>query len=455
MAAPKQIALAVRASRPPGPRGAFLIGNLGEVNRDPLNTIVQWVREYGDIVYFRLLSFPVFILARPDYIEQVLITNNRNFKKSRDYRGLGSVLGRGLLTSEGDFWMRQRRLMQPAFYHDRVQSYADIMTDYTARMLDEWRDGEVRDVHEDMMALTLRIVVQALFSADVRDDAPAVGDALNDVLRSLTTETMFFPALQKIPTRKNRCLRSAIERLNNTIYRIIAERRGRGDGAGSTDVLGMLLAARDDDGGAMTDQQIRDEVMTLFLAGHETTALALSWTCYLLAQNPEVERKLQAEVDAALGARPAATLADLPNLPYARMVLNESMRIYPPVWGIGREAVRECEIGGYRVPKGSQIWINQWVMHRDPRYFEDPERFDPERWSGDFAKRLPKFAYFPFGGGPRLCIGQSFALMEAALILATMARRYRLTLAEDANVVPLPTITLRPRYGVRMAISKR
>jgi cytochrome P450 len=351
------------------------------------------------------------------------------------------VLGRGLLTSEGDFWMRQRRLMQPAFYHDRVQSYAAIMTGYTEQMLETWRDGETRDIHEDMMALTLRIVVKALFGADVRDEAPAIGEALTDVLRSLTTESMFFPALQKIPTRRNRRLRRAIARLNQTIYRIIDQRRA-GRKAETPDVLEILLAARDEDGSAMSDEQIRDEVMTLFLAGHETTALALSWTFYLLSQHPEIGEKLCEAVDGEDGS-------------YVKMVLNESMRVYPPVWGIGREAIRDCEVGGYAVPRRSQIWINQWVLHRDPRYFENPDDFSPDRWSGDFAKRLPKFAYFPFGGGPRMCIGQSFALMEAALILSAVARRFQLRLAPDAKIEPVPTITLRPRYGVPMIVSRR
>lgn len=442
MATQDQIAaVAPRASRPPGPRGRFLLGSLQEVNRDPLAAITRWARTYGDIVHFKLLNFNVFLLAHPDLVEQVLITQNRNFRKSRDYSGLVPVLGRGLLTSEGDFWMRQRRLMQPAFYHDRVQSYAAIMTGYTEQMLETWRDGETRDIHEDMMALTLRIVVKALFGADVRDEAPAIGEALTDVLRSLTTESMFFPALQRMPTRRNRRLRRAIARLNQTIYRIIHERRA-GRKAETPDVLEILLAARDEDGSAMSDEQIRDEVMTLFLAGHETTALALSWTFYLLSQHPHIERKLSDAVDRE-------------DVPYIKMVLNESMRVYPPVWGIGREAIRECEVGGYAVPRRSQIWINQWVLHRDPRYFENPEDFNPDRWSGDFAKHLPKFAYFPFGGGPRMCIGQSFALMEAAVILSAVARRFQLRLAPDARIEPVPTITLRPRYGVPMILSRR
>lgn len=429
--------------RPPGPRSPLFFGNVGAINKDPLGALTEWARRYGDFFHFKLLNFPVYLVARPELIEQVLVTQHRNFRKSRDYRGLAGIFGNGLLTSEGEFWMRQRRLMQPAFSHHKIPSYAAMMAEYTEKMLAGWQDGEERDAHEEMMALTLRIVTKALFGADVSGEAGDIGQAIGDILRSLKTEALFFPILQKIPTRRNRRYRAAISRLDRTIYRIIEERR-RGRHQDSTDVLGMLLAARDQDGSAMSDEQLRDEMMTLFLAGHETTALALSWTWYLLALHPEVERKLWAELDTGVS-----------DSPYARMVLQESMRLYPPVWGIGREALAACDIGGYRIPAGSQIWISQWIAHHDERYFEQPDRFLPERWAGDLARRLPRFAYFPFGGGPRLCIGQSFALMEAVLILTTVARRFRLTLAPEARIVPLPSITLRPRYGVPTIVSRR
>ena len=429
--------------RPPGPRSPLFFGNVAAINKDPLGALTEWARRYGDFFHFKLFNFPVYLVARPELIEQVLVTQHRNFVKSRDYRGLAGIFGNGLLTSEGQFWMRQRRLMQPAFSHQKIPSYAAMMTEYTEEMLAGWQDGEERDVHEEMMALTLRIVTKALFGADVSREAGDIGQAIGDILRSLKTEALFFPILQKVPTRRNRRYRAAISRLDRTIYRIIDERR-RGRDKDSSDVLGMLLAARDDDGSAMSDEQLRDEMMTLFLAGHETTALALSWTWYLLALHPDVERKLWAELDTGVQ-----------DSPYARMVLQESMRLYPPVWGIGREALAACDIGGYRIPAGAQIWISQWIAHHDERYFEQPDRFLPERWSGDLARRLPRFAYFPFGGGARLCIGQAFALMEAALILTTVARRFRVALAPDARIMPFPSITLRPRYGVQVIVCRR
>jgi len=437
---------------PPGPRNAFLLGNIKAINDDPLRFTMQWARTFGDIVYFRLLNIPVFLLSNPAEIERVLITESRNFIKSRDYRGLRVIFGNGLLTSEGDFWMRQRRLAQPAFSHDRIQTYAGIMVSYAQRTLAQWRDGETRDIHHDMMTLTLEIVAKALFDADVSDDASLVRSSLNELLQNVEVGKLFFPILMKLPTLKNLRFRRAISRLDKVIYSVIAQRRK--SGSGPDDLLSRMLQAQDIDGSRMTDQQLRDELITLFLAGHETTALALSWTWYLLAQHPEVEHKLHRELDTVLAGR-APVPADLFALRYTQFVINESMRLYPPAWGIGREAIRPCEIGGYPVPAGAQIWISEWITHRSSKYFSEPDQFRPERWENDFAKRLPRFAYFPFGGGPRLCIGQSFALLESVLLLATIAQRFRLTLIPGQQIVPWASLTLRPKNGIKVKLESR
>lgn len=437
---------------PPGPRNAFLVGNIKAINDDPLRFTMQWARQFGDIVYFHLLNIPVFLLSNPTEIERVLITDSRNFVKSRDYRGLRVIFGNGLLTSEGDFWMRQRRLAQPAFSHDRIQTYSSIMVQYTQRMLDHWRDGETRDVHQDMMTLTLEIVAKALFDADVSDDASLVRSSLNELLQNVEVGKLFFPILMKMPTLKNLRFRRAIARLDKVIYSVIAQRRN--NGAGPDDLLSRMLHARDLDGSRMTDQQLRDELITLFLAGHETTALALSWTWFLLSQHPEAERKLHRELDDVLQGH-APAVSDVAALRYTHQILTESMRLYPPAWGIGREAIRDCTLGDYRVPAGAQIWISEWITHRSPKYFADPDQFRPERWDNDFARRLPRFAYFPFGGGPRLCIGQSFAMLEAVLILATVAQRFQLSLLPGQQIVPWASLTLRPKNGIKMTSHAR
>jgi cytochrome P450 len=435
----------------PGPKGRPLLGNILDIRRDPLSAIVEWQREYGDIVCFRLLFVPVYLVSDPDAIETVLVTESRNFRKSNDYRGLQRLLGNGLLTSEGEFWRAQRRLMQPAFHRERIAHYAEIMVDYAKGMLDEWRDGEVRNIHEDMMALTLRIVAKALFDADVARDAPEVGEALGEVMRNVSVETLFWPALEKIPTKRHRRSRRARSRLDGIIYRLIADRRRAPGGA---DLLSTLIRLRDEDGSSMTDLQLRDELMTLFLAGHETTALALSWTWLLLAEHPEVEAKLHAELDGVLHQRSPSS-ADLPRLPYVNAVLLESMRIYPPVWSIGRAALTPCTLGGHSIPAGAQIWMSQWINHHDARYFDAPDQFRPERWESDLRKRLPRYAYFPFGGGPRFCIGEPFAMVEAALLLATIAQRFQMRRVSNDSVGLIPSITLRPKNGIPLRIERR
>lgn len=443
------------AVRPPGPQGSLLLGNMAAFQRDALEFITACARQHGDVVRTRFLYTPVYFLNHPDHIEYVLQTNNRNFIKPMSLRTpfFVRLAGRGLLTSEGDFWLKQRRLAQPAFHRERINAYGEVMVAYAERMLDSWRDGETRDIHQEMMRLTLAVVARTLFDADVTDAADEVGEALEVVMEPFASQaTIKWMLDNRLPTSGNRRFHRAVDRLDTIIYRIIGERRASNRDHG--DLLSMLLQAKDEAGASMSDQQLRDEVITLFLAGHETTALVLSWTWYLLGQHAEMEAKLHAELQTALGGR-RPTMADIPRLPYTEMVIKEAMRLYPPGWGVGREALKDCEIGGYRVPAGAQIFMFQWVVHRDDRFFEQAGEFRPERWAGDSVKQLPRFAYFPFGGGPRVCIGSAFAMMEAVLLVATIAQRFRLKVAPDYVVTPLPTITLRPRDGIKVILEER
>jgi cytochrome P450 len=409
-------------------------------------------QEYGDIFTMRFYNFRVYFVSHPDYVEEVLVNQNRKFIKGRILRANKRLFGNGLLTSEGDFWLRQRRLAQPAFHRARIASYADTMVRYTERLLGEWKGGEARDVHGEMMRLTLQIVAKTLFDADVDREARQVGHALEAIMELNSDFRKLILTPTWMPTPRNIRAAIATRRLDKIIFRFIEQRRASGKDAG--DLLSMLLAAQDEDGSRMTNRQLRDEAMTIFLAGHETTANALSWTWLLLAQNPGVEAKLHAELEAVLAGR-APSLDDLANLRYTGHVITESMRLYPPAWGMARLAIEDAEIGGYPIPKGCGVSLSQWVVHRDPRWFDAPQEFRPERWEGDLLKRLPRFAYFPFGGGPRQCIGNNFAVMEATLLLATIAQHFRIRMVPDHPAVPMPSITLRPRYGIRATLEAR
>jgi cytochrome P450 len=437
---------------PPGPRGHPLIGNLWQLFREPFDFPLRCVRDYGDVVRLRLGPLVVYLINHPHDIEQVLRGDHRRFRKDRGTRLLSAVLGQGLVTSEGELWRRQRRLAQPAFQLDQVQKYAAVMSDCAARALREWRPGQTRDVHADLMRLTLEIVARALFGANVADQADRVGRALEAILEYFANPVALFPWLQWLPLPVIRRYRRAVRDLDALFYGTIARQRA-GPAAGD-DLLSRFLAARDEDGSRMTDRQLRDELATLFLAGHETTALALSFCFYLLARHPEADARLADELDEVLRGRPPSA-ADVPRLRYAEWVVKEAMRLYPPVPSIGREALADWEVGGYRLPRGSQLALLQWVVHRDPRWFADPEAFRPERWDNDLARRLPRGAYFPFGDGPRICIGNHFALMEAVLILAAVAQRYRLELAPGYTLDLLPSVTLRPKGGVRVVVHER
>lgn len=439
-------------SLPLGPKGRPIVGVLPQIRRRPLQFMAESARTYGDAVQVKIAHLQACLLSHPSFVEEVLVTQNRRFIKPQLLKEASEVLGNGLLTSDGEFWLRQRRLAQPAFHRDRIANYAQLMSIFSDQMTDNWHNGQSMDIHEEMMSLTLQIVARALFGADVSDKTETVGRALDSALQRFTERMSLMRLLDRFPLPRNIRFRQRQRELDGIIYSMIDA--GRKSKTESDDLLSMLLHAQDDDGSQMTDQQLHDEVITLFLAGHETTAISLSWTWMLLAQYPEAEAQLHEELDRVLGERPP-TIADLPNLRWTEMVVKESMRLYPPAWRVGREAVEDCIIGGYHIPKGMQVVASQWVIHRDPRWYQHPDKFLPERWDSDLARQLPKFAYFPFGGGPRRCIGDEFAKMEATLILASIARRFKLTLLPNQQIDYFPSITLRPKYGIQVRTERR
>ncbi len=442
---------AYRSSASPVPVAPRLpiIGHFFDFRRDPLTFLCTMRRAYGDVVDVALGPLHAVLVHDPVLVEDILVTRSRLWRKDRFLRTtLRPVLGEGLLASEGDFWRKQRRLAQPAFHRDRIAAYAAIMVDHATRLAREWQDGWTRDIHEDMMRLTLDIVAEALFGTNVGDHAADVGRAIEAVLADVSDPIpMIIPFWRRLPTPKRRRYERAVGGLDAIIYGVINDRR-RAGAAQKDDLLTMLLTAQDEDGSTMSDRQLRDECMTLFLAGHETTAINLSWTFYLLSRHADVRAKLAREVDAVLGDRPA-TLADVARLPFTGHVITESLRLYPPAWSMGREAIDDLVLGGHRIPRGQHVWFCPWSIQRDPRWFDEPDAFRPERWEGDLAKRIPRFAYFPFGGGPRLCIGQSFAQLEAVLVLATLARSFDVEVLSVPPPTPEPSVTLRPKYGLR------
>jgi cytochrome P450 len=426
------------------------------MRRDPLAFLTRTARDYGDVARFRMGPVELFLVNRPAWIRDLFVTHAAVFHKGRGLERAKRLLGEGLLTSEDPVHLRQRRMMQPAFHRERIAGYGAAMVEVAERIAGDWTAGGTRDVAREMTRLTLAIVGRTLFDADVEAEADEIGAAMTSALELFgrSVALPYFEILDRLPLPSNRRFRRAKARIDATIARLIAERRGAP--GGRTDLLSLLLSARDmeGDGGGMTDAQVRDEAITIFLAGHETTANALAWTWHLLSQNPDAESRLHAELDSVLGGRTPA-VADLPRLRYTEMVLAESMRLYPPAWIVGRRAMEPYAIGGYDVPKRSIVVACQWVTHRDPRFFPDPERFDPERWTPEAKEARPKFSYFPFGGGPRVCIGEGFAWMEGVLVLAAIARKWRLRPAEDREVVPAPSITLRPKGGIKMRFVAR
>jgi cytochrome P450 len=446
--------------RPPGPHINLPLALLGQIAPrllpfDPLAFGLDVAREYGDIAHYHVGPLHVYQLTHPDLARQVLVEQPEKFHKARLIkRAFRPFAGEGLLTSDGALWRQQRKLMQPAFHHGQLATYGAVMVAHALQMVDAFEDGQVLEITEEMAKLTLGIVVKCLFGADFVREAPKVSRlmiAVLDATNRRVNSPLRIPSW--VPTRRNRREKAAVATFDGMLHALIAARRAAGHKP--DDLLSVLLAAVDEDSGTgMSDRQLRDEMMTLFLAGHETTAAALTWTWFLLSQHPEVESRLLGELHQVLGGR-APTAADLPNLPYTEMVVREALRLYPPAAGVAREPIEDVRIGGYDVPKGSLISINIYALHRDRRFFDDPERFVPERFGDGWEQRIPRFAYLPFGGGPRVCIGNGFAMMEARLILATVAQRWRLLLEPHQQVLPIQLVTVRPKNGVRMRLTLR
>lgn len=426
---------------PPGPKTWMPGGHFLAFRRDPLTFFTNTARTYGDVARFSFGPQPVYLVSHPDLIEDILVTSAKKFMKGIALQRAKRLLGEGLLTSEGQMHLRQRRTIQPLFHRQQVQRFAEAMVRHAVRWRDAVRDGSTIDMTGEMGGLTLAIVGETLFSTDVQSDADEVREALTDAVQSFAYAVLpGIELIEKLPVGPFVKVRKARARLDRVIHRVIAERR---DGPPSNDLIAMLLAARDPENPSepgMSDQQIRDEAMTIFLAGHETTANAMAWTFHLLATVPAVAKRLHDEIDRVLNGRSPA-VEDVPQLEYTRAVVAESMRLYPPAWTMGRRAIEPHTIGGYAIERDALVLVSQWVAHRDPRWWEEPLVFRPERWHGD-TKR-PKYSYFPFGGGTRICIGESFAWTEAILLLATISQRW--TFASVTTPAPEPRITMRPR----------
>ncbi len=443
----------------PMPPANLLLGHARQMMRGAAEFLLESHRTHGDVVRLRFGTRIAIAAFHPDHVYHVLVKNRENYsKQARGYQKLRKILGNGLVTSEGDYWLRQRRLAQPAFAPQRLAGFAAAMVNAAHEMTIAWREPAVRnqplDIAAEMMRLTLRIVGETLLGTDVTGETNDVGAALTFVLEE-TSRRIHTPwdFSERVPTPKNRRFEQALDRLNAAVHRIIDDRRRRQTAA--EDLLSMLMAATDNETGSrMTDRQLRDEVMTFFLAGHETTAVALTWTWYLLSKHVAVRRRVEEEVDRVTGGR-LPTVDDLPKLAYTRMVIQESMRLYPPVWGMARLSVEEDQLGDVVIPPRSPILLVQYATHRHREFWDNPEGFDPDRFLPEQTEKRHPYAYFPFGAGPRICIGNHFALMEALLIVATVASRWRLNLVPGAPVIPQARVTLRPKGGLLMAIQQR
>ncbi|HEX8552641.1 MAG TPA: cytochrome P450 [Abditibacteriaceae bacterium] len=450
---------------PPSPKARFFIGQLPHmlgIRRDSLGFLQQCVSDYGDVVRLKYGKLEVLLVNHPDLVEQVMLGANKHFIKDRTTptsRAFRRLLGNGLLTSDGDFWLRQRRLAQQAFHKDRIlQTYSGAFVRHCETMLDGWESGSVRDMYGDMMKLTLEIAAETFFGSDVSDRAGDIGRALNDIMDDFVARGSKIPLPDDFPSPTNRRFDRATAALDKIVFKIIEERRAQekdGEG-GRNDLLTLLMRAQDSDDSQMTDRQLRDEGVTLFLAGHETTALALSWIGFLLAQHPEIQARLHAEVDEVLGGR-TPTVDDLEKLPLVNNIVTETMRLYPPVWRVARQAMHDTQIGEYKVKKGAVVIVSQWLLHRDERFYDHPDQFRPDRWTDEMKKKLPRYAYFPFGGGPRICIAANFASLESALLLATIARRFSFALPDgyDPHGSPQPSVTLRPARRIDLKVTTR
>ncbi len=435
---------------PPGPSGLPIIGNALD-SRRALEFLLENRRNYGDVVYYEFFDESMYQLNHPDDIESVLVTNNGAFSKSHLTKNvLGPIAGEGLFTSDGDLWREQRRRIQPAFHPDQIAVYADLMVDATDRRLSTWAPGDRIDASEELRALTLDIVARALLGVDIQSKIERIGDDLDTVFDRLGS--VWYHLLPEwAPTPGNRRFERALASLESVVDGIIAERQADPEGE---DVVSRLLAAEFTDGEPMSRRQLRDEVMTFLVAGHETTAQALTFTCYLLATHPDVEARLVEEIEDTLDGAPP-TMAATQDLTYVDRVVTESLRLYPPASDIHREPIDGVDVRGYHVPPGATISTPPWVVHRDPRWYDEPDAFRPDRWTDEFRAALPRLAYFPFGAGPRRCVGERFALMEATLVLASLYQDYRLELHPETTFEVESAVTTRPKHPVWMEVEGR
>ena len=440
--------MATRHTLPPGPGGRWGLHTLRAFQRDPLTFFTGVRRSYGDIARVRMLGREIILFSSPEYAHYFLVDHAQNFGSGASRDVLKRLLGEALLTTDGEVHRRQRRLVQPAFHRKRVESYAETMTSQTQQMLDQWRVGDEVDMSAALQELTLRIIVQSLFDLDLATQGKDISQLFTTVIESNRPGPVG-DMLARLQIGEARRSREARARLDEFVYGLIEARRH--DGRDHGDVLSMLLAARDEDGAPMSDQEIRDQTMTLIAAGHETTSNALAWTFYLLSQHPDKYDKLRAEVAQVLEGR-APTVADLPRLTYLDGVISEAMRLYPPAWTVNRNALEPFDLGGYHFPAGTRAIISQWVIHHLPEVWGDPEVFRPERWTPAFRQSLPKGAYFPFGAGPRICIGMPLAEMEARLLLATIVQRFTPRVVPGWPVQPRPRVTLRMAHGMRVRL---
>jgi cytochrome P450 len=435
-------------------RGLPLLGNMLDFQRDRLAFLMK-AAQYGEVVKYPIANIAFYQINHPEGIKRVLQDNNHNYIKGEMFDFVREVVD-GLLTLEGRPWLHQRRMMQPIFHRQHISKFGALFTQATRQMLNRWQtwaeSGEEIELTGEMTHLTMEIVTRALFGSAVVDEQNRISQAITTTLNhiSFRYDVPFYPVL-KVPTPHNLRVRTAIKTIDQIIYGIIQNRRDHPEENG--DLLSLLLQARGEDtGSGMTIGQLRDEVLTFFIAGHETTAVLLSWVFYLLGTHPQVEERLYAEIENVLGGKtPAAD--DYPKLPYTRMVLEESLRLYPPAWITNRTAVAEDQICGYTIPAGATVAISPYVLQHHPDFWEQPEKFDPQRFSTEQIARRPHFAHFPFGGGPRQCIGSGFAMLEACLVLVTMLQHYHFHLVSDQQVVAKPGVTLRPRDGIRVQIN--
>ena len=444
----------IELKEPPGPNPFYLLSRLPGLRDDTLKFLQESVKKYGDLFKLSIGPLNAFVLSNPAYIQHVLQDNNRNYSKDTfQYNGLSKVTGRGLLTSDGDLWFKQRRSMQPAFHRQRINNFGKLMVDATERRVNGWQVGETIDIDQEMMELALEILGKALLGVDLRTEAPqltsAVLTALDHVVGSFKSPDIL-PDFINTPRKKK--FSDAVQKLDNAVQEIIHHHREKFDGSvNAKSLLDVILFSKDDHGEVMTDQQVRDELITILIAGHETVASALTWSCYLLATNPTVEARMHQELDQVLAGR-APTFDDFEALDYTRRVFDEALRLYPPAWIVTRKAVNDDVIGDVKIPAGSLIVISLTNTHTHKDFWNQPDRFDPDRFLSENSKERPKYAYLPFGGGPRLCIGNYFALLEGPLVLASIYQKYRLQLLPNHKVTVDALVTLRPQNGLPMTV---